>query len=161
MDYSFRSAISDYLWSWGAVYKLCLVSSLCKFLGIIHSPTTSFHLQSNGIVKRFHRQLKVSLRARLAGSDWFNHLSMVLLGLSSGVPSEDSSISPSEAVYGSPLILPCEFLDSPELPSPEYLWWIQQIIKNTPVAPSHHNSALLCPVPPVPPSLLQSTHIFC
>ena len=98
-----------------------MVSSLCKFLGIIHSPTTSFHLQSNGIVKRFHRQLKVSLRARLAGSDWFNHLSMVLLGLSSGVPSEDSSISPSEAVYGSPLILPCEFLDSPELPSPEYL----------------------------------------
>ena len=36
------------------------------YLGIIHSSTTSFNPQSNGIVKRFHRQLKISLRARLA-----------------------------------------------------------------------------------------------
>ena len=45
--------------------------------------------------------------------------------------------------------------------SPEYLWRIQQIIKNTPVAPPHHNSAPPCSEPAqVPPSLLRSTHVF-
>ena len=144
----------------GAQFTSSVWSALCKFLGIIHSPTTSFHPQSNGIVERFHRQLKVSLRARLAGSDWFHHLPLVLLGLRS-VPREDSSISSSEAVFGSPIVLPCEFLDSPELPSPEYLRRVQQIIKNTPVARPHHNSSPLgSESAQVPASLLQSTHVF-
>ena len=44
-----------------------LWSSLCKILGIVHSPTTSSQPQSNRIVERFHRQLKVSFHARLLG----------------------------------------------------------------------------------------------
>ena len=144
----------------GAQFTSSIWSTLCKFLGIVHSPTTSFHPQSNGIVERFHRQLKVSLRARLAGSDWFHHLPLVLLGLRS-VPREDSSISSSEAVFGSPLVLPGEFLDSPELPSPEYLRQIQQIIKNNPVFPPHHISTPTNPVQEqVPPSLLRCSHVF-
>ena len=47
-----------------------------------------FHPQSNGLVECFHRQLKVSLRARLAGSDWFYHLPLVLIGLRN-VPRDD------------------------------------------------------------------------
>ena len=58
-------------------------SALCEFLEIIYSP-----LQSNEIVKKFNCQLKVSLLARLPGSDWFHHLPLVLLGLQS-VPRED------------------------------------------------------------------------
>ena len=144
----------------GAQFTSSIWSTLCKFLGIVHSPTTSFHPQSKGIVERFHRQLKVSLRARLAGSDWFHHLPLVLLGLRS-VPREDSSISSSEAVFGSPLVLPGEFLDSPELPSPEYLRRIQQIIKNNPVFPPHHISTPTNPVQEqVPPSLLRCSHVF-
>ena len=54
---------SDY----GAQYTGSLWSSLCKILGIVHSPTTSSHPQSNRIVERFHRQLKVSFHARLLG----------------------------------------------------------------------------------------------
>ena len=65
----------------GAQFTSSVWSALCRFLGIVHSPTTSFHPQSNGIVERFHRQLKVSLRGRLAGTDWFHHLPLVLLGL--------------------------------------------------------------------------------
>ena len=71
-------------------------------------------------MERFHRQLKVCLLARLAGTDWYAHLPLVLLGLRS-VPKEDSSVSASEALFGAPLVLPGEFLDSPELPSEEYL----------------------------------------
>ena len=84
----------------------------------------------------------------------------MLLSLQS-VPRDDSSISLSDAVFGFSLVLPCEFLDSPELPTPEYLRQIQQIIKTTPVAPPHHKSAPLCAVPAqVLPSLLRSTHVF-
>ena len=71
-------------------------------------------------MERFHRQLKVSLRARLAGTDWYAHLPLVLVGLRS-VPRKDSSVSASEALFGAPLELPGEFLDSPEIPAEEYL----------------------------------------
>ena len=104
----------------GAHFTSSVWSPLCRFLGIVHSPTTSFHPQSNGIVERFHPQLKVSLCACLAGTDWFHHLPLVLLGLRS-IPREDSSISASEALFGSQLVLPGEFLNTPELPSSEYL----------------------------------------
>ena len=89
----------------GAQFTSSVWSALCRFLCIVHSPMTSFHPQSNGIVERFHRQLKVSLRACLAGTDWFHHLPLVLLGLRS-VPREDSSVFTSEALFGSPLVLP-------------------------------------------------------
>ena len=78
-------------------------NSLYRFLGKIHLPTTSFHHQSNGLVERFYPLLKVSLRAPLSGTDWFHHLSLVLVGLRS-VPREDSAMSASEALFGSPLI---------------------------------------------------------
>ena len=143
----------------GAQFTSSIWSSLCKFLGIIHSPTTSFHPQSNGIVERFHRQLKVSLRARLAGTDWFAHLPLVLLGLRS-VPREDSSVSASEALFGAPLVLPGEFLDSPELPSEEFLQRVQQVLKNNPVSPPHHKSTTVVPSSTVPSSLVCSLHIF-
>ena len=124
----------------GAQFTTSVWSALCKFLGIVHSPTTSFHPQSNGIVEKFHRQLKVSLRSRLAGSDWFHHLTLVLLDLRS-VPREDSAISAFEALFGSLLVVPGEFLDSPELPSSEFLRRIQSILKNNPSIWSHHSSS--------------------
>ena len=94
-----------------------ILINLCRFLGIIHSPTTSFHPQSNGLVERFHHCIKVSLRAWLSGRGWFSHLPLALLGLRS-VSREGSAISASEALFGS---LPGDFLDTLELPSSEYL----------------------------------------
>ena len=47
----------------------------------------------------FHRQLKDLLRARLAATDWPQHLPWVLLGLRAA-PKGDSSLSSAELVYG-------------------------------------------------------------
>ena len=60
------------------------------------------------------------------------------------------------------LVLPGKFLDSPELPSPEYLHQIQQIIRNNLVTLPHHSSTLTNTVQEeqVPPSLLRSSHVF-
>ena len=65
------------------------------------------------MIEQFHHSLKSSLRARLAGSDWVAHLPLVMLGLRSW-PKDDSGLSPAEAVYGSTLSLPGEFLEHSE-----------------------------------------------
>ena len=142
----------------GAQFTSSIWSNLCKFLGIVHSPTTSFHPQSNGLVERFHRCLKVSLRARLSGADWLNHLPLVLLGLHS-VPREDSAISASEIIFGSPLVLPGEFLDSPELPSSEHLRRLQSILKNNFTVLSHHSTTPSLKTDEIPSSLASCSHV--
>jgi transposase InsO family protein len=58
----------------GAQFTSSLWTSLCSLLSITHLQTTAYHPQSNGLVERFHRCLKDSLRARLAGADWLAHL---------------------------------------------------------------------------------------
>ncbi len=65
-----------------------------------------YHPQANGLVERFHRQLKDVLRVRLAGVQWVEHLPWVLLGLRT---------QPKELVYGNPLTLPGEFLSTPAI----------------------------------------------
>ncbi len=76
--------------------------------GISHSFTTAYYSQSNGMIERAHRQLKDSLRTRLAGVHWPQHLPWVLLGLRAA-PNEDSGASSAELVLGAPLTLPDQF----------------------------------------------------
>ena len=100
----------------GAQFTSSLWSAICSLLKIKHKTTTAFHPQSNGMVERFHRQLKNSLSAHLGSSDWFEHLPWVLLGLNTS-PREDSATSASEAVYGSALTLPGQFLEVQDPPT--------------------------------------------
>jgi len=76
----------------GTQFTSSVWSGVCATLGISPSTTTSFHPQSNGMIERFHRSLKNSLRARLASSDWFLHLPLVLLGLLTS-PRDHSALS--------------------------------------------------------------------
>jgi hypothetical protein len=82
--------------------------------------------------------LKDALRARAVGADWYLHLPWVLLGfrISRG---EDSEFSPSEAVFGSQLVLPGQFLSAPESPSPSFLQDFQGVLAGrTPLQTRHH-----------------------
>ncbi len=79
----------------------------------------AYHPQANGVGERFHRQLKDALRARLVNQDWHSQLPWVLLGLRAA-PKEDCGLSSSEMVYGEPLVLPGEFLETSP-PSPGFL----------------------------------------
>jgi transposase InsO family protein len=64
----------------GPQFTLELWARLCSSLGIVHKQTTAYHPQANGLVERFHRQLKAALRARLNSSDWEQQLPWVMLG---------------------------------------------------------------------------------
>ncbi len=61
------------------------------------------------MVERLHRRLKDALRARGATATWAAELSWVLLGLQSS-PREDTNLSPAQALYGTPLVLPNQYL---------------------------------------------------
>ena len=78
---------------------------MCEKLGINNIMTTAYHPQNNGLVERFHHQLKESLLARSCNSSWEEHLPWVLLWLRT-VPKEELVVSSAEAVYGGPLELP-------------------------------------------------------
>ena len=54
----------------GTQFSSATWQQLCARLGIQHIMTTSYHPQANGMVKRVHRQLKDTLRAREAGAEW-------------------------------------------------------------------------------------------
>jgi len=77
-------------------------------LGIKHRKKTAYHLQANGMVKRFHRQLKVVLAMHTA--DWPLKLPLVLLGLHA-VVKEDLATSPSQLILGTALCLPGELFN--------------------------------------------------
>jgi hypothetical protein len=85
---------------------------VCKRLNICHKLTTAYHPQANGMLERFHRQLKEALRARVAGSDWEQHLPWALLGLRAA-PKDDSGVSAAELAFGEKLRLPGELLGAP------------------------------------------------
>ena len=96
----------------GPQFTSALWAEVGKLLGMKHHRTTSYHPQANGLVERFHRSMKASLRARLKGPDWINELPWVLLGLRTA-PKEDLDTSSAELVYGAPLTVPGDFLANP------------------------------------------------
>ena len=96
------------------------------------------------MVERAHRQLKDSLRARLAGSEWPSHLPWVLLGLRAA-PKEVSGISSAELVYGAPLTLPGELLSVPEPPPAVFVEQLRKPAAMPPTRPPSYAEVLVAP----------------
>ena len=59
---------------------------------------TSYHLQANGLVERFHRQLKGALKAQALEHLWAESLPLALLGIRTAV-KEDLQCSVAKLVY--------------------------------------------------------------
>ena len=112
------------------------------------------------MIERFHRSLKSSLRARLAGSDWVNHLPLVMLGLRSW-PKEDSGFSPAKAVYGSNLSLPGEFLEHSKISPETFLQKVERAVQGFSWPPRHHVTPQPQPQPqPLPRALMEAEYVF-
>ena len=92
------------------------------------------------MVERLHRRLKDALRTRGANASWAAELPWVLLGLRSQ-PREDSNISPAQAVYGTPLVLPNQYLSIDDtVTMNEFLIQINNILNNSSL-PRHNVAA--------------------
>jgi cleavage and polyadenylation specificity factor subunit 1 len=132
-------------------------SQLMLLLGLPHNLTTAYHPQANGMVERFHRQLKSALRAQLAGENWVDHLPMVLLGLRAAF-REDLGASTAELVYGSTLRLPSDFFQPHTAPDPSsFMSQLRSAMQGLqPSAPVRHG----LPDTAVHPALKTCTHVF-
>ena len=69
----------------GAQFESKLWDGLCNQIGIVRNRTTRYHPQSNGMVERFHRQLKAAIMAHESQNPWTTTLPAVLLGACSAV----------------------------------------------------------------------------
>ena len=110
------------------------------------------------MIERFYRPLKSALRARLAGSDWVSHLPLVMLGLQSA-PKDDSGFSQAEAVYGSPLSFPGEFIKHLEFPLVVFLRKTERAVSRFSGPQLHH--VISPPQPqPLPCAFLAAEFMF-
>ena len=92
----------------GAQFESKLWDGLCNQCGIVGNRTTSYHPQSNGMMERFHRQLKAAIMAHESPNPWTTTLPAVLLGACSAV-KELLGRSAAKMIYGTTLRLPGEF----------------------------------------------------
>ncbi|KAF2353177.1 Reverse transcriptase domain [Trinorchestia longiramus] len=86
----------------GAQFESELFSNLSSLIRFHHVRTTSYHPQSNGLVKRLHRTLKTAIMARQ--QNWFHSLPIVLLGLR--MTPNAVGFSPFTAVTGTMMLCP-------------------------------------------------------
>ena len=128
-------------------------------LGSKRVRTTAYHPQTNGMVERFHRQLKAALKAQPNPTSWMDALPLVLLGIRTALKA-DISATMAELVYGTTLRLPGEFFTSSSTPSlldpPTYVSKLRthmQHIQPSQPRPSRRSSH-------VSKALATTTHVF-
>uniref|UniRef100_A0A1X7SFI7 Integrase catalytic domain-containing protein n=1 Tax=Amphimedon queenslandica TaxID=400682 RepID=A0A1X7SFI7_AMPQE len=97
----------------GSQFKSSLWTQLMTLLGTTHCHTTSYHPQTNGLVERFHRQLKSALKTH-TGTSWTESVPIVLIGNHTALKG-DVHCTAAKLVYGMSLQLPGEFF-SPSIP---------------------------------------------
>ncbi|KHJ39838.1 integrase core domain protein [Trichuris suis] len=94
----------------GRQFESHVWQQLMKTIGCKRMRTTSSHLISNGIVERFHRQLKAAIVATGDKTQWVQRLPFVLFDVRKAL-KRDIGCSTAELVYGSALRLPGQFFE--------------------------------------------------
>ena len=94
----------------GLQFESKLWDSLMTLLGTRRIRTTAYHPITNGIVERFHRQLKASITCHDTVR-WTEVLPLVLLGIRTTL-KPDINCTAAEMVYGASLRIPGEFVTS-------------------------------------------------
>lgn len=128
----------------GKQFESAIFQYLSKSIGFKHRKTTAYHPQCNGLIERFHRQLKAAIMCH-ADSSWSESLPLVLLGVRSAF-KEDLQSSSAELLYGEPLRLPGDFFgyksNHETADSTEFAARMRSFANNLqPVPTSHHASS--------------------
>lgn len=129
----------------GRQFESALFESLSKMTGFEHKRTTAYHPQCNGLVERFHRQLKAAIVCH-ANNQWTESLPWVLLGVRTAFKG-DLQASSAELVYGEPLRLPGEFFEA-NVPGTtdisEFSARLRKIAEHLRPVPTSHHSTPKC-----------------
>ena len=76
-------------------------------------------------------------------------------------PREDDGSTPAQEVFGTPLILPGQFLDSPEIPPKVFLEQFSKTLSAAEHSATRHNTAAAHrPPPQLPDDLARASMVF-
>ena len=92
----------------------------------MHTRTRAYHPIANGMVERFHRQLKASLKASPHPKRWSDMLPLALLGIRTTL-KEDLKCTAAELVYGTSLRLPGEFFTLQAIANADLASYVMQL----------------------------------
>ncbi|XP_025271367.1 uncharacterized protein LOC112639982 [Camponotus floridanus] len=92
----------------GRQFEAELFKRLMQITGSTHLRTTAYHPAANGLVERFHRQLKTAIKCHQT-ENWVEILPVILMGIRAAW-KEDLQATTAEMVYGEPIKLPGQFL---------------------------------------------------
>jgi len=100
----------------GTQFESSIFEALSTFFGIKHVHTTTYHPQTNGLVERFHRSLKASLRCLSISASWTHSLPLVMLGWRNTLHNTTGT-TPSILLFGSGTALPNDFFATDRSPN--------------------------------------------
>lgn len=141
----------------GRQFESNLFSNLSSILGVKRVRSSPYHPSSNGLVERFHRSLKQSLKCH-DNPKWTESLPLVLLGLRAAM-KDDLKCTTAELVYGTTLRLPAEFLEVPSVAvgPHEFLERLRSTMDTLkPIPTADHSKSPVF----VHPALEKCTHVF-
>ena len=140
-------------------FESTLWTAFTQLLGTKHLRTTAYHPTSNGLIERFHRQLKASLKAQPHPEHWTDALPLVLLRIRSAL-KEDIDFTAAELVYGTTLRLPGEFFTTSKDDGSDpatYVTCLKSTMRTLKAAPTRQT---LRPNVHVSNTLSSSSHVF-
>ena len=139
-------------------FESALFKNLCETLGSGRIRTTAYHPIANGMVERFHRQLKAALKSHKMPENWTQTLLMVLLGMRSTI-KVDLNCTSAELVYGTTIRLPRGFFSTKDcaLPDPtDYVQRLKSAMSMLRAVPPRTSSRIVS----VSPDLYTQSHVF-
>ena len=143
----------------GRQFESTLFKTLSQIAGFVHKRTTAYHPACNGMIERFHRQLKAAIVC-YADSTWLESLPLVLLGIRSAL-KEDLKSSPAELLYGEPLRLPGDLFQPTQnriLDVTEYVDRLRKFVKDLKPSPASRHGMQRSPF--IFKDLKTSSHVF-
>lgn len=114
----------------GRQFESDLFRRLTQLTGSTHWRTTAYHPAANGMVERFHRQMKEAIKCHQS-TNWTETLPVVLMGLRAAW-KEDIQSTAAEMVFGEPIRLPGQFLHEQAESShtDDYIGRLREAVKN-------------------------------
>ncbi|KYN05201.1 hypothetical protein ALC62_03908 [Cyphomyrmex costatus] len=112
----------------GRQFESQLFRRLSELTGALHLRTTACHPQANGMVERFHRQLKAAIKCQ-NNNRWTEVLPTVLLEIRAAW-KEDLKATTAELVYGETLRLPGQFLNRQSTPEDDVVNFVRELRKH-------------------------------